>query len=184
MTTIADPRTPAPGASAWLTNSRVYNLIWLGRWLERVESLVRAIDAAALAAAESGGRTDAPLRAVAEAWGVPAAEGESPLPALRAAVRDGVERARDNAHQIAPLQFIQSVNGLLERLDASVEADNNAGAGAPDDASVEADDAPASLRAFAEDVLEGVSEASAVIERAWFNRQGLTDEEVMQRFAQ
>lgn len=168
MTTIADPRTPAPGASAWLTNSRVYNLIWLGRWLERVESLVRAIDAAALAAAESGGRTDAPLRAVAEAWGVPAAEGESPLPALRAAVRDGVERARDNAHQIAPLQFIQSVNGLLERLDAPV---------APDDA-------PASLRAFAEDVLDGVGEASAVIERAWFNRQGLTDEEVMQRFAQ
>ena len=168
MTTIADPRTPAPGASAWLTNSRVYNLIWLGRWLERAESLVRAIDAAALAAAESGGRTDAPLRAVAEAWGVPAAEGESPLPALRAAVRDGVERARDNAHQIAPLQFIQSVNGLLERLDAPV---------APDDA-------PASLRAFAEDVLEGVGEASAVIERAWFNRQGLTDEEVMQRFAQ
>ena len=168
MTTIADPRTPAPGASAWLTNSRVYNLIWLGRWLERAESLVRAIDAAALAAAESGGRTDAPLRAVAEAWGVPAAEGESPLPALRAAVRDGVERARDNAHQIAPLQFIQSVNGLLERLDAPVDAD----------------DAPASLRAFAEDVLEGVGEASAVIERAWFNRQGLTDEEVMQRFAQ
>ena len=168
MTTIADPRTPAPGASAWLTNSRVYNLIWLGRWLERAESLVRAIDAAALAAAESGGRTDAPLRAVAEAWGVPAAEGESPLPALRAAVRDGVERARDNAHQIAPLQFIQSVNGLLERLDAPV---------APDDA-------PASLRAFAEDVLNGVGEASAVIERAWFNRQGLTDEEVMQRFAQ
>lgn len=168
MTTTADPRTPAPGASAWLTNSRVYNLIWLGRWLERAESLVRAIDAAALAAAESGGRTDAPLRAVAEAWGVPAAEGESPLPALRAAVRDGVERARDNAHQIAPLQFIQSVNGLLERLDALVEAD----------------DAPASLRAFAEDVLEGVGEASAVIERAWFNRQGLTDEEVMQRFAQ
>ena len=177
MTTIADPRTPAPGASAWLTNSRVYNLIWLGRWLERVESLVRAIDAAALAAAESGGRTDAPLRAVAEAWGVPAAEGESPLPALRAAVRDGVERARDNAHQIAPLQFIQSVNGLLERLDAPVAPDNNAGAGAPDYA-------PASLRAFAEDVLDGVGEASAVIERAWFNRQGLTDEEVMQRFAQ
>lgn len=173
MTTTADPRTPAPGASAWLTNSRVYNLIWLGRWLERAESLVRAIDAAALAAAESGGRTDAPLRAVAEAWGVPAAEGESPLPALRAAVRDGVERARDNAHQIAPLQFIQSVNGLLERLD---------GAGAPDAGAP--DDAPASLRAFAEDVLDGVGEASAVIERAWFNRQGLTDEEVMQRFAQ
>lgn len=174
MTTTADPRTPAPGASAWLTNSRVYNLIWLGRWLERAESLVRAIDAAALAAAESGGRTDAPLRAVAEAWGVPAPEGESPLPALRAAVRDGVERARDNAHQIAPLQFIQSVNGLLERL---------AGAGAPGAGALD-DDAPASLRAFAEDVLDGVGEASAVIERAWFNRQGLTDEEVMQRFAQ
>jgi len=167
MTTIADPRTPAHGASAWLTNSRVYNLIWLGRWLERAEGLVRAIDAAAIAADESGGPTDAPLRAVAEAWGVPAAAGEPPLPALRAALRAGVERARDNAHQIAPLQFIQSANRLLERLESA----------APDDA-------PASLRAFAEDVLEGVGEASAVIERAWFNRQGLTDEEVMQRFAQ
>lgn len=166
MTTIADPRTPAHGASAWLTNSRVYNLIWLGRWLERAESLVRAIDAAAIAADESGRPTDAPLRAVAEAWGVPADDGE-PLPALRAALRAGVERARDNAHQVAPLQFIQSANRLLERLESA----------APDDS-------PASLRAFAEDVLEGVGEASAVIERAWFNRQGLTDEEVMQRFAQ
>ena len=166
MTTIADPRTPAHGASAWLTNSRVYNLIWLGRWLERAESLVRAIDAAAIAADESGRPTDAPLRAVAEAWGVPAAAGE-PLPALRAALRAAIERARDNAHQIAPLQFIQSANRLLERLESAAT-----------------DDAPASLRAFAEDVLEGVGEASAVIERAWFNRQGLTDEEVMQRFAQ
>ena len=47
MTT--DPRSLSRDGSLWLTNSRVYNLIWLGRWIERAESLIRAVDSAALA---------------------------------------------------------------------------------------------------------------------------------------
>ena len=213
--TTADPRTLAPDAGAWLTNSRVYNLIWLGRWMERAESLARAVDAAALAAAESdadvrpalsaaaesgadvrpalsaaaesdadvrpalsaAAESGAPLRtalaAAAEAWGVPVPDGEPPLPAIRAALRASIERARDNAHQIAPLEFIQRVNVLLE----SVESEGDASAG-------DADESPQALRDFAAQTLDAVAEASGVIERTWFNRQGLTNEELMQRFAQ
>ncbi len=171
--TTADPRTLDPGAGAWLTNSRVYNLIWLGRWMERAESLVRAVDAAALAADESGAPVRPALSAAAEAWGVSVPNGDPPLPAIRSALRASIERARDNAHQIAPLEFIQRVNALLE----SVESESDANAGA-------AGESPQALRDFAARTLDAVAEASGVIERTWFNRQGLTNEELMQRFAQ
>ena len=200
--TTADPRTLAPDAGAWLTNSRVYNLIWLGRWMERAESLARAVDAAAIAAesgadaravdaaaitaesgadarpalidaAESGAPVRLALAAVAEAWGVPVPDGEPPLPAIRAALRASIERARDNAHQIAPLEFIQRVNALLERLESDGDEDEG-----------NADESPQALRDFAARTLDAVAEASGVIERTWFNRQGLTNEELMQRFAQ
>ncbi len=168
MTTTADPRTLAPDASTWLTNSRVYNLIWLGRWIERAESIVRAIDGAAIAASESVGSAGPALSAAAEAWGVSVPDGEPPLPAIHSALRLSIERARDNAHQVAPLQFIQAVNALLERVESADPADES----------------PQALRDFAARTLTDVAEASAVIERAWFNRQGLTDEELVQRFAQ
>lgn len=170
--TTADPRTLAPDAGAWLTNSRVYNLIWLGRWMERAESLARAVDAAAIAA-ESGADVRPALSAAAEAWGVPVPDGEPPLPAIRAALRASIERARDNAHQIAPLEFIQRVNALLESIESEGAADEG-----------DAGESPQALRDFAAQTLDAVAEASGVIERTWFNRQGLTNEELMQRFAQ
>ena len=195
--TTADPRTLDPGAGAWLTNSRVYNLIWLGRWMERAESLVRAVDAAALAAAESGAPVRPALSAAAEAWGVSVPDGEPPLPAIRAALRASIERARDNAHQIAPLEFIQRVNALLESVEsesdanedvasagAAGESDENESEGAANAGASAADESPQALRDFAAQTLDAVAEASGVIERTWFNRQGLTNEELMQRFAQ
>ena len=167
-TTTADPRKVAPDAGAWITNSRVYNLIWLGRWMERAESLVRAVDAAAVAAESGGGPVRPALTAAADAWGVSVPDGEPPLPAIHAALRASLERARDNAHQIAPLEFIQSVNALLDRVEGADAADESLQA----------------LRLFAARTLDAVAEASGVIERTWFNRQGLTNEELVQRFAQ
>ena len=38
-----DPRTIAPGSDPWLTDSRVYNLIWLGRWIERAQGVARML---------------------------------------------------------------------------------------------------------------------------------------------
>ena len=38
-----DPRTTAVGADRWLTDSRVYDLVWLGRRIERAQSVARLL---------------------------------------------------------------------------------------------------------------------------------------------
>ena len=38
-----DPRTMSLGTDRWLTDSRVYNLIWLGRWIERAQNVARML---------------------------------------------------------------------------------------------------------------------------------------------
>ena len=42
-----DPRTMALGSDRWLTDSRVYNLVWLGRWIERAQTVARVLSWAA-----------------------------------------------------------------------------------------------------------------------------------------
>jgi hypothetical protein len=36
-----------PTARMWLTDSRVYNLVWLGRWIERAHAVCRSVEVAA-----------------------------------------------------------------------------------------------------------------------------------------
>ena len=38
-----DSRTIAMGTNRWITDSRVYNLIWLGRWIERAQTIARVV---------------------------------------------------------------------------------------------------------------------------------------------
>ncbi|MYE54941.1 MAG: alpha-E domain-containing protein, partial [Chloroflexi bacterium] len=44
---MAEPRSMSVAKDNWLTDSRAYNLIWLGRWMERAESIARGMDTAA-----------------------------------------------------------------------------------------------------------------------------------------
>ena len=55
MTT--DPRSASSTTNPWIVDPPVYNLIWLGRWMERADSLLRAIDAATLLAVRTDGPT-------------------------------------------------------------------------------------------------------------------------------
>ena len=52
-----DPRTSTLGADRWLTVSRVYNLVWLGRWIERAQTVARVL----LWAARLSGRWTTPM---------------------------------------------------------------------------------------------------------------------------
>lgn len=47
---MTDPRSLATGATTWLTDSRVYNLIWL----ERTGAITRAVSVAARRVAATG----------------------------------------------------------------------------------------------------------------------------------
>ena len=44
---MTEPRSLSFPADRWITDSRVYNLIWMGRWLERAENVTRALHATA-----------------------------------------------------------------------------------------------------------------------------------------
>ena len=173
MTT--DPRALGTAGGGWLTNSRVYNLIWLGRWLERSESLLRAMDSAAIASLDDGdeGIFLHTLRTTAEAWGIELGDPSDPMPAILAgqgasSVRISLERARDNAHQVAPLEIITALNGLLVRLD---DFDMTLAK-------------PSTLHAFTTQMLAQMADAFAIVEDVWFKREGLSEEELRQRFLQ
>ena len=171
-----DPRALSQGGSQWLTNSRVYNLIWMGRWMERAESLVRAVDGAALSSLDNDDGDAAFLRAlhaIARAWGVEPNDPAEPLAAIinqpgASSVRVSIEHARNNAHQVAPLELMTALNGLLRWLD-EVDASHIS---------------PSALHDFTTRVLEEMAQTFGIVEKVWFKREGLTEEEILRRFLQ
>ena len=80
-----DPRTTTLGTDRWLTDSRVYNLVWLGRWIERAETVSRVLK---WAAEQQGGDVgtspglDEIAGMAASVRGVSISSGESALDAL------------------------------------------------------------------------------------------------------
>ena len=80
-----DPRTVTLGTDRWLTDSRVYNLVWLGRWIERAETVARVLK---WAAEQEGGDLgtspglDEVARMAASVRGVSLEPGDSALDAL------------------------------------------------------------------------------------------------------
>ena len=79
-----DPRTMTLGSDRWLTDSRVYNLVWLGRWIERAQSVARVLLWAARQESANGEGIglEEVLRMAASVRGVSIEPGESALDAL------------------------------------------------------------------------------------------------------
>ena len=51
---MVEPRAFSFNNDRWFTDSRVYNLIWLGRWLERVDNITRVVNTFAGMAVSQG----------------------------------------------------------------------------------------------------------------------------------
>ncbi len=51
---MVEPRALGFNNDGCLTDSRVYNLIWLGRWLERADNIVRVVNTFARMAVDQG----------------------------------------------------------------------------------------------------------------------------------
>ena len=83
-------------------------------------------------------------------------------------VRVSIEHARNNAHQVAPLELMTALNGLLRWLD-EVDASHIS---------------PSALHDFTTRVLEEMAQAFGIVEKVWFKREGLTEEEILRRFLQ
>lgn len=178
-TTEADPRSVELGVDRWLTDARAYNLLWLGRWLERAYEICRELlwlaqrEAEEEAEASAAVDTAALLDSAAGARGMSVAEGSTALAALLserngASVRACLESARYNATFVAPVELIRNVADAI--------------------ALFEEEEAQPATLAEAADLLRRMlaimDEAHSTVEQAWFHSEPLSEEEVYQRFVQ
>lgn len=169
-----DPRAHELGTDRWLTDARVYNLLWLGRWIERAYDLARDLLWTVQHDPEGkqGRDADLLLQVAAEVRGVAVEEGEQPLQALltgdaKASVRACLEAARYNATFVAPVELIQQVASAIE---VFTEA--------------EAPETTADSVALLQALLERLDELHNTVEHAWFHSEPLSEEEVYRRFVQ
>ena len=172
MTT--DPRTIALGADRWLTDSRVYNLVWLGRWIERAQDVGRALLWAARRGGEDAGAFEDSLAMVAAVRGLTPAAGETTLEALLfrdggASLRGCLAAARYNATHVAPVEVIRRIGEAIRGLDA-------AGGGTPS--------SPRQVADLVSAALSALDDLHKCIEESWFHSSALSEEEVYRRFIQ
>ena len=174
---MTDPRSLAAGNATWLTDSRVYNLIWLGRWLERAEAINRAVSSAALQTSGNG-TGPAGLRkalvSVAQMVGMQVEQEETLAAGLllhdtTASALHCLTYARMNATQVAPLELIRAIAAAILELQ---EADAS---------SLET---PEQVLAVTQGISAHLAQINATIEDQWFSRESLTEEEVFHRFVQ
>ena len=174
MTNSADPRTIAQGANRWITDSRVYNLVWLGRWIERAQTIARVVRWAAMQdAAADQHEIETVLRMAASIRGLTVNPDETALDLLLtrdsgASLRGSLVAARFNATHVAPVEVIQVIGAAIELVDA--------------------EDLPistgAEVVALMDRVLPRLDELHSAIEEAWFHSTPLSEEEVYRRFVQ
>ena len=170
----ADPRTFELGRDRWLTDARVYNLLWLGRWIERAYDLSRDLlwTVEHDADGQLGRDVDLLLQIAAEVRGIAVPEDSTPLEALltgdaKASVRACLEAARYNATFVAPVELIQQVAAAIE---VFTSAEQPATTG----------EAVKLIRAL----LARLDELHNTVEHAWFHSEPLSEEEVYRRFVQ
>ena len=169
-----DPRSLTDRRDYWLTDARVYCLIWMGRCLERAEGVSRAVDAAALGAMESENKDAAfelALKPVLAAWGV-RPEGNDLRGLLyeneTSSVYRNLVRARSNAQQVGPLELMNAINLVvaeMERNEGSVST-------------------PEQVHQFATVIIKLLANAYDVIETHWFPREPLSEHVIYRLFAQ
>ena len=174
---MTEPRSIFATSNIWLNDSRVYNLIWLGRWLERAEGISRAVNSAARSAATHSapdkGMAEA-LAPVANVLGIPfdesgALAGEILLDNQLSSALHCLSNARLNATQVAPVELVRAISAAIMELQ-----DIDSGSLTTPDSVID----------VTESIAEHVANIYQAIEDRWFGRESLTEEEVFHRFVQ
>ena len=174
---MTEPRSLSFPADRWITDSRVYNLIWMGRWLERAENVTRALHATAnIAVGWPNPDQSAFQRAladVASSWGITLEDNATALTQMvredpASSIYQTLYKARYNATQVGPLELIKSIAGLMLDIDERAELPET----------------PQDTLTFTSEILEALQGLYVVIENRWFHREALSEEEVYRRFIQ
>ena len=175
--TMEEPRSLSVARDNWLTDSRAYNLIWLGRWLERAESIARGMDTAAKQALREGGGCDTLIDCLcdlASSLGVSVEHREEVVAELLlrdsgSSVLQSLIKARLSATQVAPVELMRALTEAILVVE-----------GMP----VKRTETPQQVIDAATIVIGKIAHAGQVIEDEWFGRESLSDEEIYRRFAQ
>ncbi len=173
---MVEPRSISFSNDRWLTDSRIYNLIWMGRWLERAENIARVINTFAGAAVESGSDIEWLQRSLVNAAVIRGIPIDDPTRTLSLLLREhgsssiyhSVSTARNNATQVGPVELIREISGIIQSLDEATLP-----VPTPEDA-----------RSLTGLVLEGLSGVYDVIEASWFHQEAMSEEEIYLRFVQ
>ncbi len=174
MTNPSDPRTIAQGSDRWLTDSRVYNLVWLGRWIERSHTIARVVRWAAMQDAASGKHDiESVLGMAADIRGVSVEPYATALDLLlmrdgSASLRGCLVAARFNATHVAPVEILQILGEAVEMVEGEGPAISSA------------DDVAGLMNR----VLPTLDRLHTAIEQAWFHSTPMLEEEVYRRFVQ
>ena len=173
MTESTDSRTIAQGANRWITDSRVYNLVWLGRWIERAQTIARVVRWASQQDVADGQPLETVLRMAASIRGVVIGPEDTALDMLLtrdsgASLRGCLVAARFNATHVAPVEVIQVIGAAIELMDSAAE---------PITTSEE-------VVELMDEVLPALEQLHSAIEEAWFHSAPLSEEEVYRRFVQ
>ena len=174
---MTEPRSLTASQSSWLIDSRVYNLIWMGRWLERTEGISRAVNTAARSVQQTGGNEQElvdGLCPIAAFLGVPLADraevaGEILLNNPASSALQCLSKARMNATQVAPVEVIRAIAAIILDLEAA-DADSLR--------------SPEQVIEITAGINAGLEVVFKAIEDRWFGRESLTEEEVFHRSVQ
>ncbi len=174
MTKHNGPRAVACGADRWITDSRVCNLVWLGRWIERAQTIARVVRWSATQAATAGQHEiGTVLEMAASIGGVNVGPGETALDLLLtrdsgASLRGSLVAARFNATHVAPVEVLQALGAAIEVMDSD----------GPPVATAE------DVISLMDEVLPLLERLHSAIEEAWFHSGPVSEEEVCRRFVQ
>ena len=173
---MTEPRSVSFNPDRWLTDSRVYNLIWLGRWLERADNIARVVNTIARLAVARGSDMDTFQASLSTAAAVRGVAVEHPSMALAMLLKDhqassiyhSIATARSNATHVGTVELIRAISDTLAQLN---DETNRL-------------DSPQAAQTMTENVLEALTHVYATIDESWFHQEALSEEEVYRRFVQ
>ena len=173
---MVEPRSIAYRPDRWLTDSRVYNLIWMGRWLERADNIARVVNTFARVAVEDGSdilTLQASLGNAAAIRGISIDDPSRSLVMLlkqheASSIYHSLATARSNATHVGTLELIRALSEAVLTLE-----DDNVMPQSPLDALL-----------LTNRILESLSAVYKVIDDNWFHQEALSEEEVYRRFVQ
>ena len=173
---MVEPRALGFNSDRWLTDSRVYNLIWLGRWLERAHNIVRVVNTFARMAVDQGSDVPTFQRSLNNAASIRGIAIDDTGQALTMLLKDhsassvyhSLSTARSNATHVGTLELIRAIHDTLVKLE---------------DESIPLNSAQDALM-LTTDLMQGIGNIHQVIDDSWFHQEAISEEEVFRRFVQ